>query len=113
MGDASKWEPGVVSNHVEVLHAAVKIATKPVITESPFMERLLRQDLESLGIKVIPYFVIESPETVRRRYEARERKPLSKAVYTRARTIVDRAIEWQAPMGSSTQILEMLKALPL
>ena len=108
-GDASRYEPGAESNHADVLIAATQIAEKPVLTECPHGERLLRERLEQAGVKVIPVFVIEPPDLVARRYLAREGKSLPKNVWTRARTIVDRAREWNAFMGTSDEVLSHLK----
>ncbi len=84
---------------------------KPVITECPFAERTLREDLEKAGFKVIPYFVIEPTSVVQHRYRTREGKEVSAAVITRSVTIRKRADEWDAPSGTSNEILAMLKRL--
>lgn len=101
------------TNHARVIIETALIAKRPVITESPFGERVLREQIEKRGIPVIPYFVIEAPEVVRIRYYARERKALPKAAETRATTIRNRAREWNAPAGKSAEVLEMLKELKL
>lgn len=84
---------------------------KPIITECPFGERLMKEQLESFGIKVIPYFVVEPPNVVRQRYFEREQKPIPQAALTRATTIMKRVHEWRAPHGNSDQVLEMLKTV--
>lgn len=109
--DDSRWAPGAKSNHVEVLIAASKIATKPVLTECPFGERPLREALEAAGLRVIPIFVVEPPNVVAMRYMKREGKPIPKAALTRATTIVERAIEWGAFKGSSGEVLEYLRGM--
>lgn len=99
-------------NNIEAtLSSACKTATKPVITECPFGERVLREELERRGLKVIPYFVIEDPRTVAERYFKRERKQIPKAAYTRATTIRKRAEEWRAPTGTSHEILALLQGV--
>lgn len=84
---------------------------KPVITECPFGERILRGQLEREGYKVVPYFVVEDTRTVQDRYKAREKKDLPKAAATRSVTIIERAKEWKAPYGTSAEILDKLKRL--
>jgi len=101
------------NTHSEVVIQTARLCKKPVITECPFGERLLRADLEKNGCKVIPYFVIEKPEVVKARYEKRESKPLPASAFTRASSIVNRALEWQAPMGTSQQILTKLEELKI
>lgn len=96
-------------DHDSVAVGAAKAHDKPVITECPFGERLLRAKLEKAGVKVIPYFVVEHPDIVARRFLLREKKPIQKAAITRAVTIIERAKEWHAPMGTSEQILRALR----
>lgn len=111
-GADPKWgPPGSKSIHMEVLLKVSRIAEKPILTECPFAERKLRQDLESMGVKVIPIFVIEPPETVKQRYEAREGNPIPKAALTRASTIIERANEWGGFQGTSAQVAEHLRAI--
>lgn len=96
-------------NHAEVIIRTASMSIRKIITESPFAERELREKLESAGVKVYPYFVIEEPDLIKERYEKREGKPFPKNNCTRAKTIVNRAMEWKAPFGTSTRVLEMLK----
>lgn len=95
--------------HPEMILEEARKSKKPLITESPFGERLLKERLEAEGMTVHPYFVIEKPEVVQKRYLEREKKELPKNALTRATTIVQRADEWKAPRGTSEQILTMLK----
>jgi hypothetical protein len=95
----------------EVIAHHAKTSDRPIIADCPFGERLLKEDLEGRGITVIPYFVIEPPEKVARRYREREGKPLPKSAYTRAITITQRADEWNAPRGTSEELLTLLNAL--
>lgn len=111
MKDDSRYLPGAKSNHLEVLLEAVKIAEKPVLTECPFAERELRDNLLASGCEVIPIFVVEPADLVACRYEARERKPLPKNVYTRASSIANRAAEWSAFRGTSEEVLAHLRGL--
>jgi dephospho-CoA kinase len=94
----------------EVRHHATS-AQKPILVDCPFAERELKEKLLQYGISVTPLFVIEPPDVVKRRYEAREKKPVAKNVMTRAVTIQDRAKEWNAIAGNSNEILKYLKDL--
>ena len=113
LGDDSHYLPGAKSNHLEVLIAAAQIAKKPVLTECPFGERLLREGLEAAGLRVIPIFVVEEPRLVAERYFAREGKELPKAAHTRAGSIGERAAEWEAFSGTSVEVLKFLKEVSL
>jgi hypothetical protein len=86
---------------------------RPLLTECPFAERLLKAEFEQSRFIVKPVFVIESPEICQKRYEQREGKPLPKAAVTRATTIIDRALEWNSPYGTAEQVLSILKNLKL
>lgn len=99
------------TDHSYVVSAAASVAKKPVLTEVPFGERVLREELEKKGCRVKPVFVIEKPDVVKKRYEKREGKLLPKNAYTRASTIVNRAIEWGSPAGTSQEVYEYLKNL--
>lgn len=111
MKDDSRYLPGAKSTHLEVLVMATKIAMKPVLTECPFAERVLREQLEQFGIEVVPIFVIESPALIAERYQRREGKQIPKAAFTRAGSIVDRAREWGSFFGTSNEVLAHLKKL--
>lgn len=107
-----KWgPPGSKSIHVDVVSAISKMTPRPILTECPFAERKVREELEAKGLKVIPVFVIEPAETVAERYQAREGKPLPKAAFTRASSILDRAKEWSAFHGTANQVLEHLRGV--
>lgn len=80
-----------------------------IITECPFAERVLRAELEDAGFEVRPYFVYEPTAVIISRFLSRERKQPSKSVLTRSVTIKTRIDEWQAPHGSSQELLAMLK----
>lgn len=84
---------------------------KDIITECPFGERIQKENFENKGYEVVPVFVIEKPDLVAWRYQARENKPIQKSAYTRASTIINRALEWNAFYGSSQQVLDHLKGL--
>lgn len=99
------------NNFTKAILNALMNSEKPVITECPFGERLVRDELEKYGIKVKPYFVIEPPEIVEKRYFDREKKPIRKSALTRANTIILRAQEWNAPYGNSEKVLSILKDL--
>lgn len=82
---------------------------KSVITECPFAERVLKQQMEEKGLDIIPLFVIVPAERVAKQYFAREGKGVAKNVYTRASTILNRAIEWSSFHGTAEEVLKKLK----
>lgn len=87
-------------------------AERPVLCDCPFGERALKQELQMSGFKVIPLFIVEDPETVKKRYETRSPgKPCPQNVITRATSIKGRADEWNAFSGSSNDVLDHLKAI--
>lgn len=98
---------------VTVLFERSQIADKPMITECPFGERLIRSDLEDHGLNVHPFFVVDSPEVIKARFEMRENKPFPRSAYTRSLSIVNRAMEWNAPYGPSDFIYQVLYNLDL
>lgn len=86
-------------------------ATQSLIIDCPFNERSLREELESNGLKVTPIFIVERPEVVMERYTKREGKAPTKNVITRATTIMNKVVEWDAKYGTSTEILKYFKEL--
>ena len=86
-------------------------SAKPFITECPFGERILKEQLEKADFKVEPYFVLEAPSVIRTRFRRREGKEPQQSVMTRAVTIRKRIDEWNAPYGTSLEILEKLRDL--
>lgn len=105
-----KWgPPGSKSIHADVVSLVAQKSGRPIITECPFAERQAKEELEAKGLKVIPVFVIEDPSVVAKRYQTREGKPLPKSAFSRASSILDRAREWRAFHGTSSQVLEHLK----
>lgn len=109
-GEDSKWAKGATSTHVKTIVEEAKKSDKPVLTECPFGERIVKEELEKAGLKVFPIFVIEDPRTVRNRYLAREKKVPGPEVLTRAKTIIKRADEWGSERGTSQQVLEILQS---
>lgn len=107
-----KWgPPGCKSTHFETLRDAARSAERAVLSEVPFAERKLREDLEALKINVIPVFVIEDPAVIAKRYRQREGKDLAKPALSRAISIIDRAREWRAFHGTSDEVLKYLQDL--
>lgn len=96
------------SAHADAVMKAAETATKPILADCPFGERVLRERLEAAKLRVIPYFIVEAPNVVKSRYEARTRKPCPQNVITRATSIKERALEWKAPTGTSAEILSQL-----
>jgi hypothetical protein len=100
-----------VSNHPERIIKAASLSLMPVLADCPFAERELRDILVTAGIEIIPLFIVENPDVVAARYLSRSGKTIRKEHLTRASSIGQRALEWQAPYGTSEQILGLLRAL--
>lgn len=98
-------------DHAGAVIKAAQTSPKPVLTDCPFAERILKEKLEAAGLTVDPKFIVEHPLVIKQRYEAREGRPVSSSTLTRARTIATRADEWKAYKGTSEQVREHLKSL--
>jgi hypothetical protein len=81
---------------------------RPMLVDCPFAERELRGRLERAGFSVVPIFIVEPTHVVQDRYMKREGKPLPRPSVTRAATILQRVHEWNAPRGTSEQVLDWL-----
>jgi hypothetical protein len=92
----------------EILNRS-KSATKPLLIEAPFSISQIKDPLEQMGFKITPVFIQEQPQVITDRYRARERKDIPKGHLTRQETYKQRAQEWKAFQGTSSQVLEHLK----
>jgi hypothetical protein len=79
---------------------------KPILVETPFSVSQYTS-----ALKVTPVFIIETPETTTKRYETREGAPIPKGHLTRIETYKTRALELNAFVGTSQQVLEHLKTV--
>jgi gluconate kinase len=91
------------------LAARARDGDGPFVTECPFGERELREQLEAEGFKVRPYFIVEPVQVVQKRYKQRTGKELPKGSVTRLASISKRVAEWNVPSGTSEEVLAMLK----
>ncbi len=99
--------------YAEALRMVSRTSSVPVLADCPFAERKLRDDLGRMGIQVQPFFIIEEPSVIQKRYQDRESKPIPRQHLTRAMSIQDRADEWEAPSGTSEEILKILREIEL
>jgi gluconate kinase len=101
--------PGSKSTHLADVLTAARQATKTVLTEVPFGERQLKEDLEAAGVTVQPVFVVEDSATIRTRFVQREGSLPSKGVMTRLAGLQARAQNWRAFWGTSDEVLAYLR----
>lgn len=83
----------------------------PVLIETPFSVTQIKEPLEARGYKVIPVFIIETPEVTTKRYEDRDQKPIPKGHLTRIETYKTRAKELGAFSGTAEQVLAHLRTV--
>lgn len=98
-------------DYIQELFRAARNSDKPVLADCPFGERLVRDELERRGTPVVPVFIVENAQLIKKRYEARDKKPIPSAHITRAINLSKRAEEWRAFYGTSQEVLEHLRAL--
>lgn len=95
----------------EIARSAGK-STKPILADCPFGERELRELLEQKwNFEVVALFIVEPMDVVAKRYAKRQGKPAPQQVLSRALSIVNRANEWHAIRGTSTEMLANLRAI--
>lgn len=95
--------------YVREIIARSQNATKPLLIEAPFSISQIKDPLERAGFQITPVFIQEDPKVISDRYMAREKKEIPKGHLTRQETYRQRANEWGAFRGTSTQVLEHLK----
>ncbi|UGY15143.1 ATP-binding protein [Bradyrhizobium septentrionale] len=86
-------------------------AKRPLLIETPFSMSQIVAPLEHVGFHVTPVFIQEHPEVIRQRYWAREGRELPAGHLTRQRTYQERATAMGHFQGTSSQVLEYLRAL--
>lgn len=94
--------------YIAALLSAASQSGKTVLANTPFGMSEIQEALQSKGHKVEPIFIIEKPETLSQRYQAREGKPIPKGHLTRQSTYIQRAEELKAFKGTSAETLEHL-----
>lgn len=82
---------------------------KPLLIESPFSIRQLKDPLEKNGAKVECVFIQEKNGVIEDRYQTRESKPIPQGHLTRQQTYAERASEYKSFYGTSQQVLDYLK----
>lgn len=92
----------------EILKQA-KETGRPILIESPFSVRQLKEPLEQSGVPVECVFIQEAHDVIKGRYEARENKPIPPGHLTRQQTYAERAKESQSFHGTSQQCLDYLQ----
>lgn len=98
-----------LAEYASELLKASKTSDKPILGEVPFRISLLIDELKHGGADVKTHWIIESPKTVRQRYESREQRSIPKQHLTRLNTIKHRSVEYGGPTGTSSEILEVLR----
>lgn len=95
-----------------VTHAA-RVASQPVLCETPFSMTIVR-DLQDAGFEVDPVFIIENEPVLLRRWAERNTPyTAQKGHITRQGTFLARAKAMGAYVGTSSQVIEYLKHLPI
>jgi gluconate kinase len=111
-GDDVEWgPPGSKSTHLETLIAAARKRGHTILTEAPFGERALRDELTKAGAVVRLVFITEDAATLEKRYRQREGKKLPPGVISRAAGLKERAVAWGCYHGTSNEVLAHLKGL--
>lgn len=100
-----------ITQHKAAILKAARTSEKPVIADCPFMISILIGELKQAGADVRPVFVIEPEWLVKRRYEAREKKPIPKQHLTRVNTVKLRARTHGIFHGSSEEVLSYFRKL--
>lgn len=91
------------------LNRAANRSPRPILAEAPFSISAMKGPLESVGIRVIPVFIQEDPDVIKRRHRKREGRSIPVGHLTRQKTYALRAKQWKAFIGTSEEVLEHLK----
>lgn len=101
------------NNYKEVVQQNImlqQLSGTELLIETPFSVSEY-MDLNSPTTKIIPVFILETPEVTAARYLEREGTPIPKGHLTRIQTYTKRAKELNAFSGTSSEVLEYLKSV--
>lgn len=96
--------------HIKLNVSLTYFSGADLLIETPFSVSEYTKPLTELGAKVVPVFILETPEVTAKRYLEREGKPIPKGHLTRIQTYTKRAKELKAFSGTSLEVLEHLKS---
>lgn len=110
--DGSKYNVVRHDDHIggDYVAALTKAAhgDRSVVGETPFSITQIAAPLTKAGIEVKPVFVMAGANELRARYRDRKRNEYANGNLTRQRTYEERAKEYKAFSGSSSEVLEYL-----
>lgn len=88
-------------------------APRPILAEAPFSVSQIKEPLEKAGLKVTPVVVVEKPEELQKRWDKRGNvaPATRKGHLTRQNTYAERAREWGAFRGTSSEVFEYLRGV--
>lgn len=86
-------------------------APRPILAEAPFSISQIKEPLEKAGMRVTPVFILAEPSDLQKRWDQRGNvAPKTRAGHlTRQNTYAERAKEWNAFRGTSSEVLEYLR----
>ena len=96
-----------VSRYVEHI-LSKKNSPNTLLIETPFSITAIKAPLEAAGMEVIPVFIVEKPEVILTRYNARGKRDMPLGNLRRQETYEKIADEWRAFKGTSTEVLKHL-----
>lgn len=100
--------------YLDAIKTIHKVTTKPLLIETPFSISQVKDPLEKAALPVVPVFIQEHHDVIRKRYRERGSGDLPAGHLARQLTYRQRAQLWQSFQGTSQQVLEYLKnAAPL
>lgn len=97
--------------YAKAITEKAKTAQRPILAEAPFSISEIKLPLEAANVKVVPVFVIETPEVLNERYRRREHRLLPMGHLTRQVTYINRCTELKAFRGTSSEVLAYLQRL--
>lgn len=82
----------------------------PFLVEATFSISKIKDPLENAGIKVVPIFIVEHPQTLANRWDERSTPQSARGGHlTRQETYKFRANAWNAFSGNSSEVLNYLE----
>lgn len=104
-----RHDSSIGGDYLAEIKRQAKLATKPLLIETPFSVSQIKDPLEEAGFRIVPVFIQEHPDVIRQRYREREFKNIPEGHLARQATYAQRACNWDAFEGTSAQVLAYLR----
>lgn len=104
-----RHDSSIGGDYLAEIKRQAKLATKPLLIETPFSVSQIKDPLEKAGFDIVPVFIQERDDVIRERYLARQGYEIPEGHLSRQTTYAERAKLWGSYCGTSVRVLAYLR----